>query len=263
MSRTRRFEALLAPARAALAYCAVLQTPADFYRYASLRVRQSRGRVTAPPAAIRLRSLGGVPVLCRPGQDVWTLKYTFVSQFHLPPVPLPERATIVDLGCNVGYTVAHFAHLYPAARIVGVEMDEPNLELARINTAPFGARIRLMHAAVWTEDGTVAYDGSGEDAYQVVPLPPTTGLRHAPARRLTSLLDEAGVRRADYLKMDIEGAEAAILASPLDWADRVAALKIELHPPAELQQCQERLEAHGFRCWSDGRHPRCLAAVRR
>jgi FkbM family methyltransferase len=253
---------MLAPARAALAYCSVLQTPADLYRYGRLRVQQSRRSGRGSPATLRLRSLGGASVVCRPGQDVWTLKYTFVSQFHLPPVPLPARPTILDLGCNVGYTVAHLAHCFPDATVVGVEMDADNFHLAQANTAHCGPRVRLIHAAVWIEDGMIAYEGTAEDAYRVVAAAAAHAIRRAPARTLPTLLAEAGIDWVDYVKMDIEGAEEALLAGPLDWADRVGSLKVELHPPAELDTARKRLEARGFRCRPDDRHPHCLVAVR-
>lgn len=256
--------------RALRQYTAVMQSPLDVWRYAQLRMRyglaQARGSAggssRAAPGRIRVRCLDGASVLCRPSQDVWTFKYTFVEQFHLPPVELQDRATIVDLGSNVGYTVAHLATRYPGARVIGVEMDAANFELAVRNTAHFGERVQLIHAAVWTEDGSISYTGEDDDAFRVAECPDESGARRAPAMRLITVLDECGVDEVDYLKMDIEGAEAAILADPAEWCSRVRSMKVEIHSPYTAADCRAKLESHGFTCRIDDHHWNCVSAVR-
>ena len=42
--------------------------------------------------------------------------------------------TILDLGSNIGLTIALYAAKFPAARILGVELDSSNLEIAHMNT---------------------------------------------------------------------------------------------------------------------------------
>ncbi|MEO7963704.1 MAG: FkbM family methyltransferase [Gemmatimonadaceae bacterium] len=257
------FDAILKLPRALLAYAEVFEGPIDFTRYAALRQRQNRarGRLAAagPPVELRVRTIGGGAVLCRPSQDVWTFKHTFLAQFHLPPVELRAHATILDLGSNVGYTVAHLAHVFPTARVIGVEMDAANFALAQYNTAAFGDRVALLRAAVWTHDGEIAYSGDEDDAFTVSG---DVGSRRAPSIRIDTLLNAYGVDRVDYVKMDIEGAEAAIVAEPAPWLDRVDSLKIEVHPPATLVALRAVLEGRGFTCSLDEAHPRCLIAVR-
>lgn len=249
-----------ARSRSLLAYARVLQRPLDWWRYLRLRSRYRADGGAAPPVALRLRSLGGRSVLCRPSRDVWTLKYTFLEPYHLPPTSLPDESTILDLGSNVGYTVAHFAHLYPRARVIGVEMDARNYELATANVAPWNDRVRMLHAAVWSSDGAVAYAGEYDDAFRVATE--GAGARQVRAIRIDTILDECGLERVDYLKMDIEGAEAAVLAEPMAWIERVHALKVEVHPPADAAVLRVRLEAHGMRTWLDDEHAHCICAVR-
>lgn len=240
-----------------------MRTAGDLLRYAQLRAMFHTGRGNGVTRSIALRSLGGASVLCRASRDVWTLKHTFLEGYHLPPVPLSADATIVDLGSNVGYTVAHFAHLYPRARIIGVEMDRANFELAQQNTKHFGPRVMLIHAAVWNVDGEVAYEGDDVDAYQVSAR--TAGgsqMRRAPARRLTTILSECNVTWVDYMKIDIEGAEAVVLSDVKEWAPQVGIIKVEVHPPATLHGCRLLLEEGGFRCQADSRHWSSLTAVR-
>lgn len=256
--------------RSLVLYAKVMRSPLDLYHYARLRMLSQSGQRSGDSARarqLRLRSLGGASIVCRPTQDVWTLKATFLDQFHLPPIDLPERALIVDLGSNVGYTVAHMAHLYPTACIIGVELDQRNFELAIRNTAHFGARVQLIHAGIWVSDGTVTYTGEEDDAFHVsAPGDPDTpepgNVMTAPAKRLTTLFEELEIEEVDYLKMDIEGAEATILSGDMEWCYRVHSMKIEVHPPATLDSCRAALETRGFRCWRDERHWNCLCAVR-
>ena len=75
------------------------------------------------PVPLRVREAGNHPLLCRPGtSDPDVLWDTFGEKYHLPPVALPADCYIVDLGANVGYTMAHFAFLYPRATVLGVEL---------------------------------------------------------------------------------------------------------------------------------------------
>ena len=249
-------------------YGAVLESPADILRYGRMRAARAIGLKSAAPAVLHVRTIGGAPVLCRASRDVWTFKHTFLVGFHRPPIAIPAYGTIVDLGSNVGYTVADLAFANPTARVVGVEMDRNNFDLAMRNVAIFGDRVQLLHAAVWTEDGEISYSGVEDDAFAVTGAAVAderegTGRSSAPARRLTSILDAFGLERVDYLKMDIEGAEAAILSAPLDWAERVQSMKIELHPPATFASASAALESVGFACRRDPSHPDCVVAVRR
>ena len=133
------------------------------------------------PAGLRLRALGGHRVLVRPGtSDLDTVWGTFGRRYHLPPADLGTPHTIWDLGANVGLTMAHFAFLFPHARVLGVELDGENVALARQNLAPWSDRCEVIHAAVWSTDGEVRYRGwsGGTSNYQVMDVPdgvPATG----------------------------------------------------------------------------------------
>ena len=55
---------------------------------------------------------------------------TFVKQFHVPPEEI-RPATVLDLGCNIGLTVAHFEALWPDAEIIGWR---PELDTSMIDS---------------------------------------------------------------------------------------------------------------------------------
>lgn len=221
---------------------------------------------TAAPRVLRLKELQGNSLLCRPQtSDPWVMWGTFYHKFQSPPPGIDPMRCIVDLGANVGYTSAFFAVHYPQAKILAVEMDERNAAMAASNLAPFGDRCRLVHAAVWSKDGETEYGGTEEQGYRVASLGlngQQSSTRKVRTRSLDSLFAEHGLTQIDYLKMDIEGAEAEVLGGSLQWADRVRAMKIELHKPATFESCRAVLEPRGFNCQRDTHHPNCLIAVR-
>ena len=101
---------------------------------------------------LRLKPLRGAPVSVRPGTaDVDTVWAAFMRGYHRPPevVAAAGPTRIWDLGCNIGLTMADLAVRFPDAELTGVELDEGNVELARHNLAPWEARCRVIHAAVW------------------------------------------------------------------------------------------------------------------
>lgn len=233
-------------------------------------VAMPEDHVDHPIVTFHPKSLGGHPVLCRPGtRDKSSLEDFLFYQTYLPPKQIDPAKVIVDLGTNVGYTVAHFAFLYPGARIIGVELDADNFFLAQQNTRWCNDRVTLINAAIWSSDGYVDFEGPGADAYHVVGSAVATGSTTSESanRRVQSitmerLIKDFNIARIDYLKMDIEGAEAEIIltANPT-WLDRVDAMKIELHD-VDYNDFHQALTTHGFRCYPDGRHPSCIVAVR-
>jgi FkbM family methyltransferase len=223
-----------------------------------------------PVIAFHPTCLGGQPVLCRPGtRDRSSLEDLLFHQTYLPPKPLHNPMVIVDLGTNVGYTVAHFAFLYPTARIIGVELDTSNFLIAQQNTNWCKDRAMLVNAAIWSSDGYVDFEGRGEDAYHVVASTVKTENaampnpnRRARSMSMASLINDFNITRIDYLKMDIEGGETELIfASDTGWLDCVDAMKIELHD-VDYEDFHRALTARGFRCCPDGRHPSCIVAIR-
>lgn len=219
------------------------------------------------PATVELgiRSLGGDPVICRSrtadGETLWD---TFWWQYHLPWRRLNDPVCIVDLGANVGYTVNHFAHLYPKAQILAVEMDRDNFDLCLRNTARLGSRVAVVHAAVWSANGSVQYDGHAANGYAVSreSKKDVNPARDVPARTLRSLFEAYDIRKVDFLKMDIEGAEAEVLHDVSEWGRSVREIGVEIHPPASYEHSRTLLEASGFSCEASSRRPGALIARR-
>lgn len=73
-----------------------------------------------------------------------------------------------------------------------------------------------------------------------------------PVRSLPSIMSEPGLRRIDLLKMDIEGAEYALIDTLIESRDSIRQMQIEFHhrtgaaPLSETVRCVNRLREAGF-----------------
>ena len=199
-------------------------------------------------------------IRCRPQTtDLQVVFDTFQGLYHLPPAQLPGDAAILDLGANIGCTMLHFASIFPNARIVGVELDHDNFQLAKKNMRAFWDRCSLVHAAVWKEDGEVEYGGTEAWGLHVEP----GGSKRVPAKTIQSLMSENSMEKIDYLKMDVEGAEHAIMNGNTDWLLKTNSIKIEVHNDDQMiPQFIDMLKNAGFRAWKDTHHWSCVVGLR-
>ena len=216
-----------------------------------------------PPTVHRVRVKAlGCDVGVRQGtKDYCAVRDTFAGGYHLPP-PGVTPDTILDLGANIGMTMAHFAVLYPRARMIGVELDPDNASLCRENVRPWADRCKLVEGAVWTADGEVTYERRRglEQGFHVAG---ESGNAMAPAITLNTLLARHGWDQVDFMKMDIEGAEEQVLRSATEWAAQVRSIKVEVHGTYTVSDCASDLRALGFDARIDDRHWAAVVGQRR
>jgi FkbM family methyltransferase len=220
------------------------------------------------PRPIRVKDLGDVVLWCRPGTvDYITLWDTFFYQYHLPLRPLANVRRVVDLGANIGLTALSFALRYPQADVLAVEMDANNATLCARNLAPFSPRCQVLQAAVWSNSGAIEYEDDSIHlaGHRVSNLGTVFGgtKKRAPAKTIDEIFRQFDITHVDYLKIDIEGAEAEVFRGQMGWARQVRSLGVEIHPPATYEQCQEVLSREGLVCERHHRHKNSLFAYRR
>ena len=235
-------------------YVRALTYPPLFSDLASLTRFCASGRRRGR-TVVRLRALAGRPFVFRSGTtDRHVLYATFFHRFHVVN-GIDSPRTIVDLGSNIGSTMAHFATLYPSVRVIGVELDSDNAALCAENVRAFGSRCRVVNAAIWDTDGTVAYsrNGAGEDAYEATS--DSDEGTTVPAISVGTLLRNHGVETVDLLKMDIEGAERRVLNTNTTWAESVKRIIVETHLPYATDECVVTLRRLGFETELSAYHP--------
>lgn len=237
------------------------------------------GRIIGgPPRMIRPLALDGRPFWIRPGTtDAGVLIETLSRCPHVPPAVLPAAPVILDLGAHIGATTAHLAERHPGASIVAVELEDQNAQLCARNVEELTRSVRVESGAAWSEDGVVSYGGKGRAAYRVrciwdlfhenaepeLGRVPAIGMANLVDRTLRRLSPPRG--RIDYIKMDIEGSEAAIFEHhDLTWLSRVASIRVYVHEPTSVDRIIHQLHYKGGLIASAcPRFPQCVIAVSR
>ena len=186
---------------------------------AEVTPRFTPGDITLTDLRIRYADL---LTLCPQWEDLFVKRaLAFVS-----PSPAPR---ILDCGANIGLASLFFRRLYPDARITAFEADPALFQILSANLAGNGAQdVETRHAAVWTSTGTLTFQCEGSDSGMIGTLPGAVAGRATtvPSLRLRDVIDQGPV---DLLKLDIEGAEGAVLADCEPVLGRVKAIVMDLH----------------------------------
>lgn len=138
-----------------------------------------------------------------------------------------KKPLILDLGSNIGASVVWFAEHFKGCHIVALEPDRENFQLLEKNT--YGLDVDLYPAAIGADDGLVTLidPGNGEWGYQ-------TQVSDSGECQMISLTRLLNQKKSEgyspfIVKIDIEGGEANLFSSSIDWVDRFPILIIELH----------------------------------
>lgn len=158
--------------------------------------------------------------------------YDFVSD---NPAPL-----IIDCGANIGLSCIFFKQRYPNCKMIAFEPDPGLYAMLRANLHAFALYdIAVYNQAVWVENTTLQFWAEGAFSGRIARPSDNQGLIQVSATRLRDLLTGP----VSLLKLDIEGAEAAVLADCADRLHFVERLFVEYHAPAAEEQTLHQLLA--------------------
>ena len=167
----------------------------------------------------------------------------------------PAGGVFVDVGANVGtYAIALAAHVGEGGTVIAIEPHPVTHERLAFNRAASNfSHVRLVAAAAGSSDGELLIETDGDNlgASHIVSGEPSARAIKVPSFTLLRILGDAGVRRVDALKIDVEGFEDRVLtgffkhAPPLLWPRAVV---IEHLSHGEWQQdCIADMLSRGYR----------------
>lgn len=210
---------------------------------------------------------------------VWELGYPMHVLFRQLPLGDLTTPTLLDAGANGGFSTSLLARLWPTANIIALEPDAGNFGVLVANTARRHPRVLPLRAALWQSDreslrvssgasdgrewNRVVRDDEKEDEkdfdpFDLAAASPAAEAAGAPGEvrgvDAGSLLSQLCLRRFDLIKMDIEGAETAILRPGvrLPWLARARFVFVETHgegrglPRGSERQVLAALAAHNM-----------------
>jgi FkbM family methyltransferase len=186
-------------------------------------------------------------------RDTGQLKYlgqTFRYDNRLMPALLPSYLTeirridgivglgdaeVLDIGANVGQFGATVSRRFPSARVWSFEPNGSILDALRSNAAgspnwhvvPFGVSDEDREERLWVVDGKSAQGSIYRDNASIGLRTSETVEHRVELRRLTSeLLDELAIPHfVKFVKIDVEGAEDAVLRGLVDVRWRYMAIE--------------------------------------
>jgi len=215
----------------------------EYRRHLALRARLA-GLPRQTPAAVEC---GGYRVELLDAPSFLSAHYEIFVREAYRFAFAGEAPSIVDLGANIGLATLWFKRAYPRARIVALEPDpalfaclERNVRANRL------ADVELVERAAWNVDAELDFLPDGADGGRLGP----GSARSFKVKALAIDRFLAG-RPIDFLKIDIEGAEAEVLAACRPLLPRVGGLFVEYHArkdaPSRLGGIATALEEAGFR----------------
>lgn len=123
------------------------------------------------------------------------------------------RPLIIDCGSNIGMSILFFSALYPDAEIIGFEPGEQAFRQLQNNIRAnrLGEHVVVHNMAVGGADGPIEFyydpDDPGSLLMSTVRQRMPKEARQVMCARLSTVVD----REVDFLKLDVEGAENAVL----------------------------------------------------
>lgn len=151
---------------------------------------------------------------------IYAVKEIFIDEYY--KIRLKPNSYIIDCGANIGLSVIYLKRAFPDSKIIAFEPDEKNFELLNYNINAFGFKnVEIRKQAVWVEQTNLSFTNDGTMSSKI----DSSGNHIVKAIRLKDLL----IQPVDFLKIDIEGAEYAVLTDIKDSLYQVSNLFIEYH----------------------------------
>jgi len=209
--------------------------------------------------------------------DYSTPRYHAVTGFDLQPIffwsmaepiltarqyldfaQLRSGDVVLDLGSYSGLTSILFREEVGVnGQVIAVDADEKNIVAMARNFNLYGRltgrRISYIHAAVWNHSQGVLFNSEGNmGAAAVDAIGGERGdLRPVPSVTISAITEAAELNRVDFIKCDIEGAEAVAFDDSVFFEKFRPRIIIELHNneiAPETSHCQKRLRSLGYSC---------------
>ncbi|UGA44417.1 FkbM family methyltransferase [Bradyrhizobium quebecense] len=170
-----------------------------------------------------------------------------------------SNPVILDIGCNDGTDTAHFLTLCPQAQLYCFEPDPRAIARFKKKLGPNLDKVKLLEIAISERNGTIDFHPSNADGdakewdlsgsirrpknhlteYDWVRFDRPFSVE---TRRLDDWCSEAGLNTVDFIWMDVQGAEADVIAGGVQTLSNTRFIYTE-YSDRELYEGQLSLQA--------------------
>lgn len=162
--------------------------------------------------------------------------------------PIQKKPVILDIGANIGLSTIYFSKVYKDANIIAYEADPVIFSYLKKNCSHLSNMPTLKNKAVWSEDSSLYFKSTGDDAGKIVSKKDHDTLE-VESENISDILTRHD--KIDMLKIDIEGAEIEVMIAASEHLRRVKSLFVEYHSicsqDQRLEELLEVLAKVGFR----------------
>jgi ubiquinone/menaquinone biosynthesis C-methylase UbiE len=96
------------------------------------------------PQATQMAAESMVRTLAAQASAIWPQEQPLIERYDLPPAP-----RILDAGCGTGEAASRLAELFPRSSVLGVDIVDSSLDLARARFANLAPRLSFEHRSVF------------------------------------------------------------------------------------------------------------------
>lgn len=180
------------------------------------------------------------------------------TQQYLDFAKLENGCVVLDLGAYSGLTALVFSdRVAPDGRVIAVEADEENIAVIKKNLENYktatGRAVDLVAAAVWTHNRGVEFSvegNMGSSAVSIVGRSRGT-IKKVASMTLSELATAFALDRVDFVKCDIEGAEALIFNDEQFFSTFKPRIIVEVHMVNGVETTAAvtaALQRYGYQC---------------
>jgi FkbM family methyltransferase len=207
-------------------------------------------------ALVDLCTADGLKITMRQNYgDAMTLAEIFLDNAYVRDINLPSNPVVIDIGGFIGDFSLYAVKRLNARRVIVCEPSPRNWRLLLKNIANNGyeGRIEPVNKAV-TDGRNAMMNIDAPDECQCMVsayFPSEQPLSAVPGISLAQLLQDHGVESVDFLKIDCEGGEYAILEiTSADVFSRIRNIVFEYHQIegawTRLETVKQRLRHEGY-----------------
>lgn len=235
-------------------YCLILSIAAHI----GLRLR---------PRTFRLRLDGNLYDVDVSRRDLTPYPAVWIEKEYEPDprfVPRPG-GLVVDIGAQVGFFAVRAARAAPGVRVLAIEPDPVSYrKLVSAIEANRLANVRAIQCAITDREGTLDFVGAARSVDSRLLPGSQVGRRLAEeagafttsvrGTTLRQILAEQNEDNVDFLKIDVEGAELAILQVADEILSRTRVAVVEIHDPRSVVSIDASMKRAGLCPVSARRH---------